>query len=121
MPHGQLIMGDGLTGSLFQIGNQVRQEQILQLAALLADQMAVGHGIAEVTCVHADEVVVGIIIALFYLDGAFAGAGDANRSEFFSGGWVDGVADGAPDFLGAGGGGGDVEAVGEVMFADEIF
>ena len=48
MPHSQLIMGDGLTGSLFQIGNQVGQEQILQLAAFLADQMAVWHGITVI-------------------------------------------------------------------------
>ena len=48
MPHGQLIMGDGLTGSLFQIGDQVGQKQILQLAAFLADQMTVGHGIAVI-------------------------------------------------------------------------
>ena len=45
MTHCQLIVGDVLSGGLFQIGNQVGQEEILQLAAGLADQMAVGHGV----------------------------------------------------------------------------
>ena len=48
MFHGQLIAGDVLTGGLFQIGDQIRQEQVLQLAAVPADQMAVRRGIAVV-------------------------------------------------------------------------
>ena len=48
MAHGQFVVGDVFTRGLLQIGDQVGQEQILQLAAFLADQMAVGHGIAVI-------------------------------------------------------------------------
>jgi len=49
MSHSQFIMGDILTGGFFQIGDQIRQEKILQFATFLADQMTVRHGIAVKT------------------------------------------------------------------------
>lgn len=48
MSHSQLIMRNAFAGSLLQIGDQIGQEQILQLTALLADQMTVGHRVAVV-------------------------------------------------------------------------
>ena len=48
MSHCQLVVGDILAGGLFQIGDQVGEKEVLQLAAGLADQMAVRHGVAVV-------------------------------------------------------------------------
>lgn len=61
--------------------------------------------IADVGVIHADDVIVGVIIGFFHLYGAVAGAGNVVFPEYGHGSMVNRVS----DLLGAGGRGGDVE------------
>ena len=61
--------------------------------------------IADVGVVHADDVIVGVIVGFFHLHGAVAGAGNVVFPEYGHGSMVNRVS----DLLGAGGRGGDVE------------
>ena len=65
--------------------------------------------ISKIGAVHAyEEVVVGIIL-FGELTGGVARTGDAVLGPLASGRWIDGIA----DLLAAGGGGGDMELVGQ--------
>lgn len=74
--------------------------------------------VAYVVGVHADQVVVFIVIGFLDLHGTFAGATDAVTGKDVPGRRVHGIADAVPDLFGAGGGGGDVETGGDVGLGD---
>ncbi len=89
----------------------------------LAFRIAAQHPahVADIGAVHADEVVVFAIIGGRKLDGAFPGTADAMFRKLGLGRRVDRIADAVPDFLRAGGGGGDVEVLGESFFCHQFF
>ena len=65
--------------------------------------------IPKIGAVHAYEEVVVVIILSGELTGGVACTGDAVLGQLASGRWIDGIA----DLLAAGGGGGDMELVGQ--------
>lgn len=73
--------------------------------------------IADVGVIHADDVIVGVIIGFFHLYGAVAGAGNVVFPEYGHGSMVNRVS----DLLGAGGRGGDVETGGAAAGGDHVF
>ena len=77
--------------------------------------------VADIGAVHADEVVVFAIIGGRKLDGALSRTAYAVLRQLGLGGRVDGIAYAVPDFLRAGGGGGDVELGGKAGFFYQVF
>lgn len=87
------------------------------MVTVLADDTA---KVPQVRVVHADEVIVILIILLRDLDSPFAVAGDAVLRKLLSGRRVDRVANTIPDLFCAGGSGGDVEVGGETRLGDQV-
>lgn len=79
-----------------------------------------GH-IADIGPVHADQVIVLVIICPGQLHRPLALAADSMLRQLFSGWRIDRVTHPVPDFLGAGSGRGDGELVGEIGLGEQVF
>lgn len=79
-----------------------------------------GH-IADIGSVHADQVIVLVIIRPGQLHSPLALAADSMLRQLFSDWRINRVTHPVPDFLGAGGGRGDGELVGETCLGEQVF
>lgn len=84
------------------------------------------YGVPDIVCIGAEKVVIVEVIVLCDLPRPLAakigvwGVADVVFSEFLLRRRVDRVAPAVPDFLRAGGGGGDFKLVGYAAFLDEV-
>jgi len=96
----------------------IRQQKMKLVIEIRADN---SFSISHIGIIHAQQIIIPVIIILSKLNGTFSIAGNTMFSKLSLSGRIDGIADAAPYFLTACSAGGYFKLICDTFFPDHIF